>query len=175
MLKSLALHSANPTVLELPSGESVPVPTYMPRFVQWKGVPLLDTYNTKPVLDADGVPLFAELVIVRLFESEGWDAVWIDSYRGRFLHDWPAPATSYTVPAPQRALLDRISGGRKFPTGCWDVFAWKGDLVAFAEAKRSHKDKLQDSQRRWIAEALNVNVPLSSFFFVEWDFAQAES
>ena len=43
-----------------------------PRFRAWTGEPITDTYNGKAVLELAGKPLFAELVILRLLEREGW-------------------------------------------------------------------------------------------------------
>lgn len=46
----------------------------MPRFRKWTGKPSHDTYNGKPVLEFNGEPAFAELVILRTFEEAGWEA-----------------------------------------------------------------------------------------------------
>ena len=176
MLKSLEPYATEVTMLDLPSGQRVGVPTYAPRFLLWSGPsapdPLRKGINS--MLDFAGVPLYAELAIVRLFEREGWKAVWANSYsvkRG-FWRDLPGTAEPYDLPTEQRSLLDRISWRTGFPVGCWDVFAWRDEEVAFAEAKRTKRDRPTVSQRRWLEESLREQIPLSAFFFVEWDLAE---
>jgi hypothetical protein len=51
------------------------------------------------------------------------------------------------------------------------VFAWRKDDVVFAEAKLSKQDRLQSTQKRWIAAALAAGVPVESLLIVEWTFA----
>jgi hypothetical protein len=173
MLNALTPFETEPTRLDLPSGRSVDVPTYAPRFARWTGDPPPDIYWTKAVFAHEGQPLFAELIIRRLFESEGWEAVWVDSFKSRFLRGMPILVEPCTVPQLQERLLGLLSGGKRFPSGCWDVFAWRGDTVAFAEAKRSKRDRPNANQCRWLDAALSNGISLSQFMFVEWDIDEA--
>ena len=63
---------------ELPSGKRVEIPLIQPSFRRWAGPPIEDDYGGKPVLEHNGKPAFAELVILRLLEEEGWEGVWVD-------------------------------------------------------------------------------------------------
>ena len=69
--------------IHLLTGDIVSVPKAMPRFKPWLGAPLKDTYGGKQVIDSSGEPVFAELVILRLVQAEGWQGAWIDTYRNR--------------------------------------------------------------------------------------------
>ena len=60
----------------LPSGREVALPKTTPRFPKWKGEFPWSTYGGKPILDLYGEPLYAEIVILRLLEAEGWTGVW---------------------------------------------------------------------------------------------------
>jgi hypothetical protein len=85
---------------------SVAVPKTTPKFQPWRGSPLNNTYGGKVVLEFGGKPLFAELVILRYFESCGWRGAWIDTFRKRTLTDLDLSAQ---LPTEQRALLNRIA------------------------------------------------------------------
>jgi len=50
----------------------VSVPKAVAVFQQWSGPPVADNYGGKAALDYAGEPLFAELVILRQFQSAGW-------------------------------------------------------------------------------------------------------
>ncbi len=84
------LQPTDKTEVLLPNGTTVALPTCHPTFTAWKGAPLNFDYGKKPVLDCDGEPCFAELVILRLLLKEGWDGVWIEAYGGtHFLKSMP--------------------------------------------------------------------------------------
>jgi len=144
---------------------SVAVPKATPKFQPWRGSPLNKTYGGKAVLEFGGKPLFAELVILRHFESCGWRGAWIDTFRKRTLVDLGPNAQ---LPAEQRALLKRIAVGAGSSSGCFDVFAWRGGTVAFAEAKHSGRDQVRATQVRWVAAALAIGIPLENLIVVEW-------
>ena len=157
-----------PTAIEafqVSPSQSIPVPKATPIFQPWQGAPLVETYGGKVMLEFGGEPLFAELVILRHFQQSGWQGVWVDTYRRRTLIGLDIP---YEVPHRPRSLLARISEQAGSPGGCFDVFVWQGELVAFAEAKRSGRDQIRETQVRWLAAALAVGVPLASFLVVEW-------
>lgn len=79
-------YSHSQVQLQLPSGRYVSVPACFHSFKLWEGPPIPDTYGGKAVLDCKGEPLFAELVVLRLIQEEGWEGVWIDTYRRKFRH-----------------------------------------------------------------------------------------
>ena len=144
------------------------VPKYRLRLRAWKGVALEDTYGGKAVVEVDGEPLFAELAILRLLEADGWDGVWVDTYRRTFRRGLPgSPAAE--LPRQRRESFNAIVGENGGTRGCWDVFAWRGDVEVFAEAKRRGRDRMRPNQHRWLASALRAGVPVDAFGVVEWD------
>jgi len=154
---------------QLSEFRTVSVPKAVVVFQQWSGPPIADTYGGKAVLDYAGEPLFAELVILRQFQSAGWQGAWMDTYGRR-------TRISITddswLPEEQRVLLDRVAARAGTPHGCFDVFAWNDNAVVFAEAKRSGQDRIRRSQVRWLSAALDVGVPLESLLVVEWSLAR---
>ena len=138
------------------------------RFKLWAGEPIKDTYGGKAVLDSDGQPVFAELAILRLLEKDGYEGVWVDTYRRRFRDAMP-PAVC-ELPAQAREIYDRIvtaNGGKR--GGCWDVLAWKNGKYLFVEAKRKGEDNMLVDQLRWLDAAIQVSLAPSCFRICEWD------
>src|ERR1035438_5123076 len=104
--------------LPLPSGLTVPIPKACPKFNAWRGDVPFNRYGGKQVLDFQGEPLFAELVILRLFQQCGWQGVWVDSYRRRFL---VGIGKRTELPEKPKAILERIYETAGSRGGCFDV------------------------------------------------------
>jgi hypothetical protein len=155
--------------IQLPSRWIVHIPKACPKFKKWSGkrVPRKHTYNGKAVLSYKG-KAFAELVILRMFQDEGWEGVWVDTYGTRYRSEY-WPKNEIELPLKQQRLLDRISKklGKSW-SGCWDVFCWKGNKVVFIESKKRGEDSIKDNQRKWLAAAINCRLPFNSFLLVEW-------
>ena len=140
------------------------------RFTQWGGMPLTNTYGGKAVIDWQGEPVFAELAIVRMLQSEGFDAVWIDGYGNRFRS---SISEERVLPEHAKALLKTIiqsNNGKR--QGCWDVLAWKGETYMFVESKRRGKDRIRGSQIQWLDAAIQAGMDVSCFRVCEWDLAE---
>jgi hypothetical protein len=152
--------------IALDDGRQLEIPKATPCFKRWHGEPIIDTYGYKPMLDHSGEPLFAELVILRHLQIAGWQGVWIDTYRRKFLI---APRTAGVVPENALSRLEAIYERAGSRYGCFDVFAWSGTDLLFAEAKHRKKDPIRPSQRKWLAAALDLGIPLSSLLVVEWN------
>ena len=165
MLFPKVLRPTSTEEFRLSESEAVSVPKVTPQFQPWRGPPLNNTYGGKAVLEFGGEPLFAELVILRHFESCGWRGVWIDTFRKRTLAGLDLSAQ---LPAEQSALLNRITAEAGSSGGCFDVFVWRHGAVAFAEAKHSGRDRVRATQVRWVAAALAIGIPLESLLVVEW-------
>ncbi len=166
---------AYPKAVALSPGNQVHITTYHPSFVAAPIVPGLDTHNKHYLLNLDGELLYAEIAVVRLFEREGWGAVWVDNYRKRFRREQPQKGVenSLTLPEAQQEALRRISGGELFRTGTWDIFAWHEDDVAFAELKlRASSDHLRENQIAFLKDAHSMGVPFHNFLIIEWDKPQ---
>jgi len=156
--------------IELPSGRAVRIAKATPIFKLWTGRPVKYTYGNKAVLNFYRKPEFAELGILRIFERDGWQGIWVDSYRGKFrTRYWPAD--SVTLPDDKESLLNSIYEASESRAGCFDVFCWKGRDYIFAEAKQCGKDKIQDTQKRWLQAAIKCGVPRKSLLFVEWEIS----
>ena len=125
MLYPQLLRPDGTEAIKLSPGNIVEVPRTRPRFQACSGKPPLDTYGKKPVLDADGLPAFAEIRILRLFQQDGWAGVWVDTFRRKFRTEfWPK--NEIQLRPQKKELLENIyrraAGDRK---GCWDVFYWR--------------------------------------------------
>jgi hypothetical protein len=158
--------------LALPSGLTVPIQKTCPKFDVWRGDVPFDRYGKKQVLDFQGEPLFAELLILRLFQQGGWRGVWVDSYRRRFL---VGIGERVELPEKQKAILEHIYETAGSRGGCFDVYAWQDDRVVFAESKWSGHDEIRDTQGKWLDAALRCNLPAESFLIVEWSVASVAS
>jgi len=130
-------------------------------------------FRRKRLVSVAGSSLFAELAVVRLFKLAGWTAYWRDGYGGGWVADGDLershlPQLPASLGSSVVADVTRARGGL---SGCWDVVAWKANLVVFAECKRRRGDRLTGKQGRWLRSALDVGLPNEAFVVVEWDFA----
>lgn len=157
-------------IIVLPSGEEIRVPKSVVTLKAWDGSPIDDTYGGKALLDYKGTPLFAELIILRMLEEDGWSGVWVDNYRKKFRTAMPSTEASVSLPPGQQAILDRIKKTNGSMSGCWDVFAWRGNEILFAESKLSGKDRIRPTQIRWLRSALKAGLTEKNFLLVEWNF-----
>jgi hypothetical protein len=165
----------------LPDGLEVEVPKARPTFALWRGQPLADTFGCKPALDHAGEACFAELVILRIFLAAGWSARWVETFgaarRPHFLTTWSSEGLKAQAHQPitdtrvQHVLesIARANGGMY--SGCWDVIAWRGKQIIFAESKRKGHDSLNDNQRGWFAAGITAGLSPESFLVVEWSAA----
>src|SRR4029077_4063705 len=112
---------------------------------------------------------FAELAIVAAFRREGWDGVWIDTYKRKFRRGyWGVPPVDQ-LPDEPRTLLDRIIGARGgIRRGTWDVLCWREGEFVFAESKRKQRDHFSPDQSHFLGTALDLGLSLDSFLVVEW-------
>jgi hypothetical protein len=160
-------------VIELSNGRRVKIAKATPRFQRWVGTAVINNYGSKAVLDFAGQPSFAELLVLRLFENSGWSGVWVDSFARRNRLYW-GEDTSVALPGTAERMLNVIRD-RDMKARCWDVFCWRDDEIFFAELKRKSHDRIRDSQRRWLAAALEEGLDLKSFLIVEWDLETREA
>jgi len=119
-----------------------------------------------------GRPVCAELAVVSELALTGWRGVWVSAFGNCLRRQWfPAPAFR-TIAAAGAAdwavdifdAVKDVNGGRL--AGYFDVFAWREpDEVLFCEVKVG-RDRIQASQRRFLASALRLR-PLSEFMIIE--------
>jgi hypothetical protein len=143
----------------------------------------LNSFGRKQLLEHAGEPLFAELLILRLFQETGWSGRWISTYGAshtgpHFLTSWHeggiAAQNDEPIKDPHiRGLLSEIvDGNGGVYSGCWDVIAWKGESLMFAESKRAGRDRMRATQRNWLASAIASRVSPSHFLVVEWTLSE---
>ncbi len=169
-MESLSRFRVAPQQVNLQSGRAVQVAKCLMRFRPWIGKPIRNTYGGKAVIDFGGEAVFAELAILRSLKNDGWDGVWVDSYRRKFRIDLPERADACDLPPKPKKLFDAIVTIKGSRSGCWDVFAWRTNEFLFAESKRMRRDSMRLSQFQWLDAAIQVGLPLSSFLIVEWEF-----
>lgn len=157
-------------ILRFSSGEEVHIPKARPAFGQWTGEFEGDTYGNKPLVDMDGEPMFAELAILRLFQKDGWDGVWVDTFSRKYRTAWGETGV-VRLSGDRLETLRAIHRRAGSASGCFDVYCWRKDLIMFAESKRASKDHIRDTQLRWLEAALRVGLEPSSFLVVEWFFS----
>lgn len=156
-------------VVNLSSKDKVQIKKYSVVFKRWRGNPIPNTYGNKVVIDWKREPVFAELVILRLFQENGWDGVWVDSYHRKFRIGLPDVVESIKLPSDKQRLIDFIRKRNGVSGGCWDVLVWKGSRILFLELKRKKRDRIQDSQHKWLRTSMGTGLKPSNFAIIEWD------
>ncbi len=168
-LEFLQPHKVDGEVFPLSSGEQILIQKYFLTFSAWEGEQIPNSYGNKAVVDWSGEPLFAELAVLKLFQSHKWNGVWVDSYRRKFRVGLPDVIEPVDIPQEQQELIDSIRSQTGKFRGCWDLFLWKDNEILFIELKRKKKDKIQDSQREWLEHSLAKGLHSKNFAFVEWE------
>ncbi|HWH59724.1 MAG TPA: VRR-NUC domain-containing protein [Terriglobales bacterium] len=129
-------------------------------------------FGNKPIVEWDGESFYPELAVARLLRRHGFDAVWIDSYRGKF---WEGMLQQRTLPDAAREVYARIlqaNGGKR--GGFWDVMAWKESEFVFIELKQNTpecKDRISGKQRNWLQAALRAGLNSACFYVCEWGYS----
>ena len=116
--------------LKLPSDKIVEIPRVQTTFKVWSGNNDFDAYGNKTVLSIKGKPAFAELIILKIFQSEGWGGVWVDTFQNKYRTEY-FPKNEVGVPAEQDKLIETIRAKAKKNKGCWDIFCWKDSEIIF--------------------------------------------
>jgi hypothetical protein len=188
-LRRLAGYEAERKVV-LPTGAEVAVAAWGVDFARASPAYLTDpavpgTYRSKPLVTVGSEALFGELAIVRLLEQDSWSAVWVDTFhgKGRRLLWRDAPTAGrrceFIAGSPQEQLYDRIVRLNRGPGGFFDVFAWRGEEIAFFEYK-GQGDSPNRNEARWIASALEAVVAPDQLCIIEYpkhgqaEFTRAE-
>jgi hypothetical protein len=131
-----------------------------------------DTYGGKPVLDANGHPAFAELLILQRLKQAGWSGVWVDTFRRTYRRHYWRNEPKITLPERVQQSLNATTDANGSASGCFDVCAWTDEHLLSAEAKRKHHDAIRETQKEWLNRALNVGMGINSFLIVEWSLTR---
>lgn len=59
------------------------------KLTPWRGGQIKNDYNGKAVLDYNGQPLFGELAVLKQYNRDGYDGVWIDNYGKKYRQNLP--------------------------------------------------------------------------------------
>ena len=173
-----ALQAQGVLEVGLDDSRTAQIPCCMPRFERWTGAPVQFPFGGKALVVHAQQPLWAEFKIMSLFREAGWDALVVQTFgRIHYLEEMKRGHDDRGVALPDsaRSLSARITAQNGGSGGFFDVFAWRGREVVFAEAKLTKKDRLRATQKRWIASALAVGVPIESLLIVEWTLGGHES
>jgi hypothetical protein len=165
------------------TGNIIEIPKCIIAFDRWTGEPVKETFGGKAIVSVNNKPMFAELGIMTHFFDEGWDARWVETYgRGNMepkcLTIWKDDkyGNQEHKPIGNENIITLLSDIAKLNDGsykgCWDVLAWKGDKVVFAESKRTKKDAIRTSQSNWLAAGLMLGLSEENFLVVQWDFSK---
>lgn len=164
-------------------GVTYAVPQTTLNFNQWTGLPIKSTFGGKGLIDFEGIPIFAELVIQRMAVAAGWSARWVESFAAarmspRLMTGWENNASiggQENIPignAEIEKTLERIAerNGNAY-TGCWDVLLWHEHRIIFVELKRTRRDQIRETQCRWLKAGLEVGHTIDNFLIAQWDFS----
>jgi hypothetical protein len=178
------------TPIHMPSGRMIQdVAGIFLRLPQWQGEPFADDFGKKAagLVELDGEHLFAELAVLRMLEREGWEGRWVNT-QGAKGEVWKYLTRWENLPREQqrtrnieaedpRKVLARIASSRKKRySGCWDVYAWRGDDFAFLETVRgapNPKTEVKPDEIDWLYTALlfgDERVRADSFAVVNWEY-----
>lgn len=164
----LSTYASSEEAFMFSSKKEVLIKKYFLKFRPWEGKPVENSYGNKAVIDWQGEPVFAELAVLKLFQENGWNGVWADSYRRKFRVGLPDVVEPIKLPLDKQHLIDSIKERTGLSGGCWDVFVWKGSRILFLELKRKKKDRLQNSQHKWLSASIKIGLKPSSFAIIEW-------
>jgi len=145
------------------------LPRYHFVFRKWPFLHDFNTYGGKQMLVWKEEPLFAELLMLRLLESQGYTGVWVDTFRKKYWQRLPDLSTPILPDAAITGTLEKIyeiKGGGK--TGCFDVVAYRENHFVFVELKRQKADVIQPSQIEWLEAAGKAGLNAPFFLIAEW-------
>lgn len=162
------------------NGKTIEIPKCIVTFEKWTGQPVTDTFAGKPIVSVDNKPMFAELAIMKDFIKEGWKARWIETYGKSkkepiYLTEWKDDKykNQIHIPIADKKILILLAEIAKQNTNsysdCWDVLAWKDEMVIFAESKRKKKNSIRTTQINWLAAGLKYRLNINNFLVVQWD------
>lgn len=125
----------------------------------------------KPLVEYKKHAEIIEIVVCRLLESRGAQgAAW--AYSGEsFTATRPQIDAQVAVPPDLSRLQYRIRSEHGLRSGRWDVWAWRGDHVLFAEVKRGRprRESFKDVQLSWMHAAIQEGVPPQAFVVFEYE------
>lgn len=165
------------------TGVDIEIPKCLTKFKAWKGESVKESFGGKSIVCVDNKPMFAELAIVQYFIKNGWQSRWIETYARNkqnplFLSQWKDDKykNQENDPIIDKKVLEVLLGIAQYNNnsyfGCWDIIAWQGDNIIFAESKRLKKDKIRQTQNNWLSAGFKYGLQSNNFLIVQWDLEQ---
>ncbi|MEZ5055291.1 MAG: hypothetical protein R2807_11120 [Chitinophagales bacterium] len=135
----------------------------------WSGKNIEDTYGNKKVINYKNQPVYAELYIVKTLKEKNINAVWVDNFRKNFRNELPEINNGIELPKIIKMKYDEIVSLNKTRNGCWDILTWdKENQIHFYELKEIKKDKIRNTQIKWLQSCLELGYTENNFTIVEW-------
>ncbi len=174
------LNPAYAEVFQLPESK-IEIPKCVVQFQHWKGARLKESFGGKAIVSVDNQPFFVEVAMIQKFLNDGWNARWILHYNRKnsaplLLAEWKDEKLENQNHEPIREatisqrLKSIAKSNKNSYEGCWNVVAWKGDWILFAEAKRNNKDLYSEAKNKWLAAALIAGLQPENFLVMQWDY-----
>ena len=155
-----------PVVIHLPSSRrDVEVPAYARREVSWtEELPrAFGVIPNKRAYTLDGVPLYPELLVVRLLERAGWGAAWRKSWGGEAY--W-RDINEVASPSPLAlTIVEQVSRQAGY-AGTWDIVAWRDRELRLLSSRQAG-ERISSFIADWLDAALRMGIPLGCFALVE--------
>ncbi len=108
MILDLGQNEISEEVLIDDKKNKILVSKYHFTFNEYKNNNSFNTYNGKIILELNGEPLFAELLILRLLEQHGYKGVWVDTFRNKFWQRLPSLSFPVLVDSKIQEMLNLI-------------------------------------------------------------------
>jgi hypothetical protein len=137
-------------------------------FEIWEGKPIENNYGGKTVLFYNNQPFFSELVALQIFIEQGFNGVWVDTFKKKYRIGLPENTEPVFLPTEIQNKLEvllKINGSSK---GVWDLLLWKNDQLKFVELKRITKDKIRTTQINFLKSCLSCGLKTDQFEILEW-------
>lgn len=174
------LNPAYSEIFQLSESE-IEIPKCVVQFQKWKGIPLKESSGGKVIVSVDDKPMFAELALLKQLIDDGWQARWLLNYNRKnkppvLIEEWKDEKfeNQKHEPIAEQKISDLLNGiatlNNNSFLGCWNVIAWKGDSVLFADSKRNNKDLFDSSKQKWLAAAMAYGLSPENFLVMQWDY-----
>ena len=137
-------------LVTLSDDKTVALPVCSPTFSKWKGALPAFSFGNKQFLDYEGMPVFAEIVVLNILLKNGWQGVWVETYGGiHFLCSQPqgSKLNSITIPKEKKIYLrgfgePRITKERGVST------YMRGKIIGLCFARPNCGEKIDSLPRR---------------------------
>lgn len=167
LAEALGADAVGSTSVILPHDQrQVEVPVYIRSETPWVGdLPAnFGAVPNKTPYRLDGAPHYPELLVVRLLEAAGWNAVWHKTWNGD--EYWTDIRQPMDLPPSVASVVDELSRHTGHG-GQWDLIAWRARQLRFLTSRPAGGQLVTAYQAAWLSVALRTGLPLGCFGVVE--------